>query len=937
MSSLARYYTPEITLIDKTQNTVTNIAVDGSGLKGNLNKFRVSIKFSEPSIEKTRNATLTLRAPGGIFTTSTPILIDENAKDLYEVDVQYFQPLGADPKGIQGPIFRYEISKVEQATVNGGTYVTMMLTGSDIRTELVLDSDAHRFLTPKQSFLRRVEKFGFRKGADAPLVIAVTPADIELPDIAQLKQNWIPSQPTSTKKLLNDIIKRISSPEAIGTTNEDYYYYFETSATARKQHSIFAQKFGETDSGVILDEIKDLSTKTLQTQQSALIDHSKVANVSIVRGKSGVHHLPMESIRLSSDLEHAKLADDWAPTTDYFAGDYVRHDIGSGVIHLFKAIVDNTGNTPHLVPLAWEDLSTATRGSPWTASIDIWKPNMAAFQSPPAGYVGFFTDMNIVRPNYDRADETDEFESVSIKDVNDFLTGPGDIPAGEIQHGRRWLVNNGVGTDWEGHNNAVAQYDESVSPAVWRFSNAPVLNDVVHDLKSARVLKFDGVVWQTQWDLSTNFATSSPFHPVESAGMVADHRGILGKAVEFRFNWNAAEAAVDWAGLLLRITNPLLSIFGTAVSTITEPLIDDILTFLGVSDIDLENDLGLGSHKNLASRWLGFGFDLPLPKHASGSFAVGDLIKLSNMDFENKTETLTGVEGWNKGTASEDLGDIRGFQFRCKVDFEDVDNDNINGMADIPFYACWRDIADRQIWTPVKIRVNGQWGKVTIDAGPNAKGYQLFDSRIDELVTILGFTLPTNFFIKERELTGVQFDWNHVTGFKFYYQGSYDENHFYNGGQDFMLDTVVEHITQAFANGVGVVTGGFIDISNHIIDHAHIAVTDLHFLKDAYVSSEDAEVADSRQILTVIPEQSDYIDMKSIDKKIKTRRQFHPQFHVVDAWGDVRLRVGQRFKRRGANIPGGEIELVASEVTHIEDASGYHIIVKATNKFEIPE
>ena len=91
-----------------------------------------------------------------------------------------------------------------------------------------------------------------------------------------------------------------------------------------------------------------------------------------------------------------------------------------------------------------------------------------------------------------------------------------------------------------------------------------------------------------------------------------------------------------------------------------------------------------------------------------------------------------------------------------------------------------------------------------------------------------------------------------------------------------------------------------------------------------------------RKLLTVLPEQSDYVDMKSISKKIKTRREFHPQFHIVDAWSDVRLRVGQRFKRRGANIPGGEIELVASEVTWIEDASGFHMVVKAVYKFEVP-
>ncbi len=744
--SISQYYTPEITLIDKTQASVTNVAVDGDGTKGNLNRFRVSGKYSEVSIEKTRNATITLRAPGGIFTTSSPILTDEDAKDLYEIDIQFFQPSGADPKGRQGTIFRYEISKAEQATVNGGTYITLTLTGSDVRSELVLDSDAHRFLTPKESFLRRVEKFGFRKGTDAPLIIAVTPADIQLPDIPQLKQNWIPSQPTSTKKLLNDIIKRISSPEKIGTTNEDYYYYFETSATARQQHSIFAEKFGERDSGVILDEIKDLSTKTLQTQQSATIDHGKVANVSIVRGKSGSHSLPMGFTRLSSDLEHAKLADDWSGSSvSYLKDEYVRHN---GV--RFKSVIDHTssgGNPPDTSPTLWENLEEATRGSPLTTSIDIWKPNMADFETPPAGYIGFFTDMNIVRPNYDRAEETNEFESVSIKDVENQFIDPSSIPAGETQHGRRWLVNTSATGAWTGQDNRIAQYDETVTPAVWRFSVAPVLNDVIHILKTAQVLFFNGTIWDTAWSFTTDFATSSPFHPVESAGIVEDHRGII-KAVEFRFNWNAAEAAADWVGLISRVTNPLLVLFTTAVSDITSTVLATILAQIGKTAPELEAELGLGSNKNLAGRWCGFGFDLPLPKHTSGAFAVGDLINTSHLDFENKTETLTGSEGYNNGLASEDLGDIRGFQFRCKVDFEDVDNDNINGMSDIAFYACWRDIADRQIWTLVKVRVNGQWGKITIDAGPNAKGYQLFDSRIDELYTILGFTLPTKFLHK---------------------------------------------------------------------------------------------------------------------------------------------------------------------------------------------
>jgi hypothetical protein len=50
----------------------------------------------------------------------------------------------------------------------------------------------------------------------------------------------------------------------------------------------------------------------------------------------------------------------------------------------------------------------------------------------------------------------------------------------------------------------------------------------------------------------------------------------------------------------------------------------------------------------------------------------------------------------------------------------------------------------------------------------------------------------------------------------------------------------------------------------------------------------------------------------------------------------VRLRVGTRFKRRGKHIAGGEIELVASEITEIEDATGYHMLVKGVRKYEVP-
>ena len=43
--SFLPFYTPEITLIDKTNDTVTPVTVEGNSSVANLNKFRISGKY----------------------------------------------------------------------------------------------------------------------------------------------------------------------------------------------------------------------------------------------------------------------------------------------------------------------------------------------------------------------------------------------------------------------------------------------------------------------------------------------------------------------------------------------------------------------------------------------------------------------------------------------------------------------------------------------------------------------------------------------------------------------------------------------------------------------------------------------------------------------------------------------------------------------------
>jgi len=393
---------------------------------------------------------------------------------------------------------------------------------------------------------------------------------IDLPDDERTKQDWIPSKPTRTKVLLNEIIDKVSKPEIIGSLNRDFFYFTIPDSINPQKFTAVAKQFGEIDSGVIIQD-KDIVTENdaLEKTKQSDFNNRKYKNVLIARGKAASQTFPPEFGRLSSDLNHARFASNFSLFTTYLEGDYVKSGFDR-----FKSLGDNNiGNTPAASPFAWQNLSTDTGGTPWTIDPEIWIASMAGFElnkitaSPGTGeviravvrdggviggriesggtghnigdtltitgtgtgatgtvatvsgpngaitgltittpgtdwFVGFFTDMNITRGNYDRDDEFDEFEKVSVKDIESFqFSDPDDIPdQDEIADSRRWLVNGGSG-EWAGQNQKIAQREGDE----WKFSNAPVgvpapgtptkptsfsIRDIVNDLSLGRVLWF---------------------------------------------------------------------------------------------------------------------------------------------------------------------------------------------------------------------------------------------------------------------------------------------------------------------------------------------------------------------------------------------------------------------------------------------------------------
>jgi len=889
MSSVILSYEARITLIDRTNPIVTPITIAGdtTGSLGTGTDYLVDVKLTSSGIKKTRNGVLKLRSVDGIFITNGPILIDSETKSKFWIDAQIIQK---DSNGIdiEGELFRFQIGTPIIENTDKGLFLTIPLSALEYRLRESLDSEQLILQTPKEAFITRVINYFDHQGPDAPLIVINDPADIELPDDNVLKQNWLSQGPVTAQRSLVEIIERLANPGVVGGAFNDFYYFFEPDPNATKTIFVKAEEFGARSSGVILDVLAPSGT-TVEEKQTFQTDNLRFKDVVVVRGANSAHRLPMEHTRFASDVEHAKVSLAYENTTTYAAGEYVQFDIGSGVIQLFKSLVDNNlNNTPDVSPNEWLNLSTSIIFSPWTNDADFWTTNSAGHASPPSPFVGFALDMNLARADYDRNDVYNEFETITFKWVTKVgVNDPTSEPVDEIFEGQRFIVGTAPTGAFAGQANKLAQFDTSVIPAVWRFSNDPIFvagsppeQDSVLDLETGQIFKFDGSVWVVAWTLSTDAGISSPLHPIKSITNVLGATDVL-SAVEYEFDWDT------------------------------------------VSDV-----------QNQASRgaWWHLFFPFPRQANTGAGIAVGDLYKEPILDFINLDITPKGLTGWNEGLDSEDLGNLRGMNVKMRLSIRDISNDLVDFIYDMPIVWWFLDKFDRIVYTETKIRRNGEWDTIAFPAGPDAK-MQLYDNRIDELVGLLGYTLPFNFFLQEKEYTGVRFDWRNVKAMGCFYKDAYDQNFFYKNAETDLFDNFIQHITQV---GLQLLSGFEQPIANVVIDTAKLALDELTLIKDSYVSSRDISQNDSRQKLSSLTSQSDYINMKILAQGIEVREAFFPQFQTLDGYGDVRLRLGLTFVAQGTRVPNSPLTMVVGEVSHIVSQNGgYRVEVIGVNKFTI--
>jgi len=982
-------------LIDKTKTSVTPIVINGDS-SGNMLSWKNSASVTHTGIKKTNGGTIILRIDAlGTFIRSSPILNDQNAKFNYLIEYQISQDINSNGVYVPSRLFRMEIRNAVIELVDGiGECLNITCIEQQYRLKESFDSINNYFINPAAEVLARIANFQ----DSYPSVISLFPnfstQAYANTNVSSLNNNWLPQAPTAFHELFSNVVSTLASPPSAGGTLTDYYFDFTSDPTGTRLISLDFDIYGRVDSGVTLTPTKP-GVVGMQLNQSNNLSSQNYKNQVIFKGNATSGSLPMETVKFNSAYTHAEGYDgfggrpvwssssvsyvvndlvkrtltisngtstfntsryfkcilantssgandpiidsthwfedftiipEWVPFSHFFAGDIVTVTSG-GNVNYFIAKVDMTFSSVPTIDANWLSIWTTRSSStyqpfysytPWTSDYNDWLTNISGSSfttTSGTSYLGFFVDWNYTVANYDPKTRADAFSYISMKSVSYYQNGP-PADTNEIFEGQRILVKSPGSGVFAGHENRIAQYDISIGG--WRFSNAPVTNDVVSILSIPLITsvtgfmtyRWDGANWVTV-ALGANNTTA--LHPIKDMYLTKGASGIASQAIEARFNYT---------------TSSLWSVIG--LSAIPAPF-------------NFDDDM----NKNSRGMWLNFWFPYPRRKTNSNNPVgyrygqnIGTSSALGTLNTFNLDGDRHGLAGWNQGTNSEDMGRITGVHFKIKPSFFRVDRTNGSGILtqgyDNQAFTFWAvDMFDRVFYQDFQCRINGAYETIDVQFGANANQL-LYFNRLDELQLLGGFTSPWNFFLKEKEFTGVAFDWRFVKSCGWQWKGANDETNQYKTSTEQGWSSVWNGALQVLNGSAAASTLLSAFNTNNELDYGTLALDEFYFIKELYVNSSDSILQDPRMTIEFDDSEPDYYNAKSKAQAIMLRDQYYPLFTTYEATGDVRMKFGQTFTVSGSRVVGGSDTLVCSEVTHTIDKTGYHMSVTGVKKFVLP-
>lgn len=958
------FYSCTLLLLDKTIESPTGVT-EGRVIAGDLNPFKGRLELTNTGNSKSNNGVLTLRVPtDGTFVRKAPMLINEESKDKYLIQAQIKQPDGYGGT-VNGKLFRFNLGiPTLQDDADSGETIKLQLIAIEYVLKEHLTSKQLKMVNPKKSFEQRILDYNSTRGYLQPALLMdignVNPENdsIQLPYDESLKQDYSPFGATKTHDLLKEVIDRLSLPTTSGGTFNDYFFDFDPNEISVNVLNISASKFGGSDTNIIINPLS-VNAQETEKDKTIQVDFTEWKNNIIFEGSSNSGTLPMERTKFNSYWQHGQARPEYnvSGNTLYYDGTdkdnpqslvkITATTIGAKeIIRFFKYVGTNGQTAPS--PLAsgqttWhEDFTTipeyndkaqyeegevvylisgstvsfwevrdnrthvptypipsagnadwvsvfnsipVSRHSPfwsytpWTSDYYLQKSMISDSVNPYVTasnkWVGIVPDWNLEICNFDRIKSEDQFEQITQKVVIKAVLNSNEISTNEKQNGSRFLIKGTGAGDFLTHNNCVVEWYKPIGTiGIWKFSKTAGAN--VHELVTAldqgQMWKWNGTAWSVCWSpKADNSMLSSPFHAVFDTvvgetnvkekmgfGLVVGASGIPAQAIRLKYNWN----------------------------TITEGKL------------------------NLTSRGAWWCMHFPFPRTAITSRTInsvvkdgtiGDTYKNSTFDATNLDINRLGQVGWNRGVDTEDLGRISELTMKVRLSILNSDHILCTGYSDMPMLFWAIDIFGR-IWIQnVKLRRNGEYDKIHINFGGNATN--IYKNRIDELFGVFGLTLSQNFFLKEKEFTGIEFDWRFVKSFGLGWEIAYDNNRMYVGMRDATIDILSKWASQASNYALRAILGPIIPTEDYVVDNVTIDIDELAFEKQLIVNSDDTHITNARTEIYSEQSEVDYINAKNRAVARRARKKFINQSWHLKAQGDVRMNFGETFSVRGSRIP----------------------------------
>ncbi len=950
-----------IQLIDKTNSIPTGIT-EGGLIDGDLKPFyaRLTQKKGDGLVP---SAVLSLYVQlDGKFVRTAPILIDKDAPDKYLIQIEMKQD------GKASELQRYRLStptftddpdlgEIMQITLESIAYDALMETRSAINDELV---------TPKQRVENILNSSNVQGGAQHTLLL-FNSADIDIPDNDSLQFDYLPTSPKPIGQLLDDVIERIEQAGPLGGVFRNFYYDTFANPLFTQAVQIFFEEFGLNDSGVIINPDNDQEASP--NDKALLTSNKKRKKIALVKFGLRSGSLRMEHARFASNFIHASNRSEWVSSQIYLEGDVVKltdNSISPNIIRFFIASNDIAGTvTPDQDNLNWfEDFTvippfsgntfytvnevvtfetggainyffanTANGPSPVTPNFSSdWTPtqfarpasryvgfttytpftndlfnsqrNLAAIDSPPAGYVGYALDWNYERILNDIPDYTNRFKIVTGKSIRRIENNPPSGSSRELYDGFRVLVGTSPAGDFVGHANQIAEYVRDFFQGIlphWEFSDDPITNDTIPlDHQTGNALTFNGASWVTAWTISDNIRPA-PVHLVRSMQLVKGSSGIPGQALQQRFDWkDSFEGGED---------NNRTSRGAWYHDLYPKPISDSIST-------------------NLGGTYGGDGLTPPLNPR---------------INHINLNRNRKGQIGYDRGLDSEDMGRITEHAFKTKLGiFRSSDEtEKSKGKKNIPMVYWRKDSNSRFFFKDFSIPENNEFFTVDVKLPPFGPT-NLYFNRIDELTEVYGYTLPYDFFIQEKEFSGVRYEFRRNDSWGYFMKGSYNDVGLYTGSYKNYIDRYIEAGTQLipdileFINDIatGQDVGAFVTSSSDI-DHTTLTTDEEYYVKEGYAIFPTEPVDDPRTDWIQMQEEVDYLTARAKANARVIKNDFYPNERHIAIGTNLDIQYGQEVTETGSRVPSESLKSVVSYKEEIYDNKGTNTRLFLVRKFVI--